>query len=304
MRDLNLASLRLLTVVCELRSLTRAAEKEHLTASAVSKRIAQLEAVVGTELLQRDKHGAQPTPAGRALLEHARSILFTVSRIENDMLAFEQGARGHVHLVASASAIAQSLLDDVATFLKQPDNDFVQIDVEEKRSGDIVRALREGSASVGVCWDQADMAGLEHRTYRSDELCLVVPPEHPLANRKSLRFVDSLAYQHVGLEPNSAVQLTLQRAAARAGKQIKFRAIVSNFDAAFRVVAARLAISVVPSRVSLPYADILDLRVVPLSDSWARRRFAVCFQRFETLQPSAQRLVDYLIMQGQTEQSE
>lgn len=298
MRDLSLASLRLLTVVCEMGSLSRAAEQEHLTASAVSKRIAQLESAVGAPLLLRGRHGAQPTLAGRALLEHARSILFTLSRIESDMLAFDQGAREHVRLVASASAIAQSLLDDISTFLGEPGNQDIKIDIEEKRSDDIVQALLAGTASVGVRWNRGDLGTLEHRPYRGDTLALVVPPEHPLARRKSLRFVDSLGYQHVGLEPHSAVQVMLQKAAARAGKPLMFRAIVSNFDAAFRVVAARLAISVVPTNVSFPYAEVLGLKLIPLSDNWARRQFAVCFRRFELLEPAALRLVGHLAKQA------
>lgn len=294
MRDLHLGSLRLFVAVCDLRSLSRAAVLENLTPSAVSKRIALLEQSVGTPLFKRDRHGAQPTPAGQAFLEHARVILLTVGRIEGDMLAFDQGAEGHVKLVASASAIAQSLLDDVAAFLSADGNQEIRVDIEEKRSTEIVQAVREGIASVGVCWDQADMSTLEHRPYRRDSLALVVPPEHPLASRKSLRFDQTLGYQHVGLQANSAVQVLLQRAAAHAGKPLIFRAIVSNFDAAFRIVAARLAISVVPVEVSFPYAQILNLKVIPLIDSWANRQFTICSQRLSTLQPAARRMVEHL----------
>ena len=50
-----------------------AAEQEHIEPSAISKRIAQLEAALGTRLLHRVARGVQPTPAGLALLEHART---------------------------------------------------------------------------------------------------------------------------------------------------------------------------------------------------------------------------------------
>ena len=94
----------------------------------------------------------------------------------------------------------------------------------------------------------------------------------PLAKRKTLRFDQTLDHEHVGLQPSSAVYLTLQRAAARVGRTVSFRAVVSNFDAALRVVAANLAISVIPAEVGAPFAETLGIKLIPLSDAWAQRR--------------------------------
>jgi len=295
MRDVDLKTLRLLVAVCEHQNMARAAEQEHIEPSAISKRIAQLEADLGTRLLQRARRGVQPTPAGLALLEHARNILFTMERIGQDMASFGSGVRGHVRLVATASAIAESLLDDIASFMREVANRNIKVDIEEQYSRDLVRVIREGTASVGVCWDNVDFEGLQRRPYRSDRLALAVHPDHALAARKSLRFEQTLDHEHVGLPPSSAVHTMLQRAAARAGRTVSYRVIVSNFDAAFRVVAANLCISVIPQEVGAPYASMLGVKMIPLTDAWAVRRFAVCFQSFEGLQPAAQRLVDHLV---------
>jgi DNA-binding transcriptional LysR family regulator len=98
----------------------------------------------------------------------------------------------------------------------------------------------------------------------------------------------------VGLPPSTAVHIMLQKAAARAGRTLVFRAVVSNFDAAFRVVAANLGISVIPVEVGLPYSRLLGVKVIPLTDPWAERSFAVCFRDFETLQVPVQRMVTHL----------
>src|SRR5512134_1057481 len=172
-------------------------EQEHIVASAVSKRVAQLEQTVGATLLERGRRGVRPTPAGEALLEHARTILYTMERIENDVAAFGGGVKGHVRILATSSAIAESLLDDVAAFMREPANRDIKIDIEERVSGEVVRSIREGSASIGICWDTADLEGLEHRPYWHDQLALAVHPDHPLADRKSLRFEQTLAYEHV-----------------------------------------------------------------------------------------------------------
>jgi DNA-binding transcriptional LysR family regulator len=82
----------------------------------------------------------------------------------------------------------------------------------------------------------------------------------------------------VSLPAHSAVQVLLQRAAALKGRVVVHRVIVSNFEAALRVVRANLAISVVPREVAEPYARTYGLRVLPLTDDWAKRRFAICFR--------------------------
>ena len=60
MRDLDLQTLRLFAVVCAQRSIARAAEQEAIVGSAISKRLAQLEATVGTPLLVRKRRGVVP----------------------------------------------------------------------------------------------------------------------------------------------------------------------------------------------------------------------------------------------------
>jgi DNA-binding transcriptional LysR family regulator len=252
MRDIDMKSLRLLVAVCDHQNMTRAAAQEHIEPSAISKRMAQLEADLGTPLLRRGQRGVQPTSAGTALLEHAREVLFTMDRIAGDVAAFASGVKGQIRLVATASAIAESLLDDLASFMREPANRNIKVDVEERLSRDLVRQLRDGRASLGVCWDSVDFDGLQQLPYRRDRLALAVHREHVLARRRSLRFEQTLEHEHVGLPPSSAVHTMLQRAAARAGRTISYRAIVSNFDSALRVVAANLGVSVVPLEVGAP----------------------------------------------------
>ncbi len=297
MRDLDLTSLRLFVAVCETRNIARAAEQQAIVGSAISKRLAALEATVGTPLLLRRRRGVEPTPAGETLLEHARAMLAGADRIGRDMAAYATGVRGQVRVLATVSVLAESLADDVAAFLQNPAHRDIQVGMEERISADVVRGLKEGSASVGICWDSphgADLSGLQRRPYRSDHLAIVVPPGHPLAGHTQLAFEQALGFEHVSLPPASAAQLMLQQAAARAGRALVQRMVVSNFDAALRVVRANLAISVVPREVAQPYAGTYGLRVIPLTDPWAQRRFAICFRDEATLSAAATLLVGHL----------
>lgn len=217
MRSLDLQTLRLFVAVCEQRNIARAAERESIVGSAVSKRLAQLEDTLGTRLLVRRRHGVAPTPAGETLLEHAREMLATAGRIERDMAGFATGVRGHVRMLVTASVMAESLADDVAAFLQEPAHRDIQVSMEERVSPEVVRGVREGSASLGICWDAADLQGLHTRAYRSDHLAIAAHPSHPVAALETVRFADVLGYEFVSMPALSAVQVLLARAAALEG---------------------------------------------------------------------------------------
>jgi DNA-binding transcriptional LysR family regulator len=294
LRDLDLTTLRLFVSVCETGNIARAGEKASIVGSAISKRLAQLEHQVGTPLLVRKRHGVLPTAAGQTLLEHARGMLDVAARIERDMEAYVAGGRGQVRILASVSAMTESLADDVAVFLRQPAHRNIKVDMEERVSPEIVRGVREGHASLGVCWDAAALGVLQSRPYRTDTLCVAVPEGHALARRKSLRFEETLDHEHVSLPVNSAVQVMLQRQAAQLGRSVNHRVVVNNFEAALRVVRAGLAISVVPRQVAEAGATVAGVRLLPLVEPWAERRFIICFRDAPSLTPAAQVLLDHL----------
>ena len=298
MKDLDLTSLRYFVAVCETGNITRAAERENLVASAISKRLGQLEADMGVPLLQRQRRGVVPTAAGEALLEHALALLADATRIAQDMASFGVGLRGQVRLLATVSSIAERLPDDVAAFMKLPENRMIQVDIEENLSRDVLRRIREGSAALGILWDAANREGLKHVPYRADHLAVVVHAAHPLAKRKRCLFQDTLDYQHVGIQRSSAVSVMLARAAALVGRTVNYRTQVSDFDASLRVVHAGLGISVIPQEIAAPYAEMMGLKVIPLQDAWARRRFAICYRERDAMSKAALMLLDFLAEAG------
>jgi DNA-binding transcriptional LysR family regulator len=87
----------------------------------------------------------------------------------------------------------------------------------------------------------------------------------------------------------------LQRAAASAGRAVFYRVVVSGFDAALRVVAANLGVSVVPLEVGRRSSAGADIELIPIDDAWAERSFAICCRDFAALPPASRRLVGHLL---------
>jgi DNA-binding transcriptional LysR family regulator len=289
-------SLRLFVAICEHRSFTEAADREHLTTSAVSKRLASLEEQIGTPLLERSRRGVKLTAAGEALLPAARSLLQSMSRIHAQLSEYAGGVKGHVRVAASLSAIASYLPFDIGNFV-QRHGGSVSVSLDERMSPEVVRSVEDGSADLGVYWDAIRTSKLQTVPYRADRLVVLVRKDHALAHRNRVSFKDTLQYERVAIKGGSIVQLTQQRLALAEGAALKFHVQVGTFDAACRIVAANLAIAVVPAEASRPLIRAFGLKAIALTDEWALRRFVICMRDRETLTAPARLLLDALAAQ-------
>jgi DNA-binding transcriptional LysR family regulator len=291
-RRLDLTSLQLFVAVCELGSIGKAAEREFIAPSALSKRLSDLEAVLGSALLHRHSRGVDLTPAGQSLLHHARSVLFSLERMQSELGEYADGQRGQVRIHASISATVQFLPEDLGAFVRA--HQGIKIDLEEHLSTEVLRAVQEGVADVGICNTADGVGELQTLPYRQDQLVLVVPKGHALAAQPSVAFEDTLAFDHVGLHSNSSIYVTMRQAAAALGQTIKLRIQVTGLDAMGRMIHNGLGIGVMPLRAFTLMHSAGDLTAVALTDGWATRHIDLVARDFSTLPRTARLLVDHL----------
>ena len=113
----DLVDLRLFVDIAESDSMTAGAARSCLSLSAASTRIKALESALGSQLLFRTKAGVTLTPAGQALLHHARQVVLQLDRLASDLHEFARGVRGHVRLYANTTAITEFLPPALGAFL-------------------------------------------------------------------------------------------------------------------------------------------------------------------------------------------
>ena len=293
-RRIDLTSLQLFVAVCELGSIGRAAEREFIAASAISKRLADLEATLRTALLYRHARGVDLTPAGESLLHHARSMLYSLEKMQGELSEYADGIRGHVRVHANISAIVQFLPEDLGNFSRA--HGAIKIDLEEHLSSEVLRAVREGAADLGVCHVAAGASDLQSRLYRLDRLVLVVPAQHALTVQDAIDFADSLEFDHVGLHANSSIYVAMHQAALEAGRPIKLRIHVTGLDAMCRMIENGLGIGVMPARAFQLMQNSIgrDMVAIALNDSWAAREIRLVARDFSTLPVAARTLVNHL----------
>ena len=292
----DLQTLKLFTTAVETRNLAQTAEREHIAASALSKRISDLEATVRTKLFHRLRRGIEPTPAGLALYPHAQEILRGLERAAADLIDYQKGIRGHVTVCANISSILQFLPQDLASFSRRhPD---IRVAVREASTPAVLRSVAEGQADIGVGVCSLVAHKLHTSPYHRDRMVLIVPAKHPLIKRKSMIFAEALDYDIVGLHAENVWTSYVTTAARKVAKPLRMRINVPSVDAIVRMVEAGHGISVVPQACVERDLGYGRIKAVALDDDWAQRRIELFTRDPGTLSAAAELLRAHLSAVG------
>lgn len=289
----DLIDLQLFVNIAQANSLTRGAERSHISPPAASMRIKKLEDDIGTPLLYRSSQGMTLTPPGQAFLLHARTVLQQLEHLRSDLQEYAQGVKGHVRIFANTTAITEFVPAVLCRYLAtHPD---VNVDLRERLSPDIVRAVSDGTTDIGIVAGNVHTGGLEVLPYHTDRLVLAVGRDHPLSGQDTVDFTDIVDEHYIGLHENSAIQAFLDQAAGKLGKSLKMRIQVGNFEAVCRMIEANTGIGLLPESAARRYARAMDICTIRVSDDWALRQLQICIRSMRFLPSFAQELVDLLV---------
>lgn len=289
---LDLVSLSLFALVVRTGSISKGAALANLAIGAASKRISDLEIMTGTPLLERHSRGVILTVAGRALHGHAQRILSDVDLLAADLSDYASGLVGVVRLWANTSAVTQFLPNDLASFTAA--NPGIRIEFEEGDSREIVVAVLDGRADLGIFADRTPSLGLDLVAYRKDRLSLVVPRDHVLSDRKAVYFEEVLDHDFVSLSAGTSLAERLQAETEALGRNLKLRIRVRSFDAMCKMVSAGMGIAVLPLEAVQELVGSLDLRQIALKDSWAERSLLIGLRDAGAMSRHVRLLVDHL----------
>lgn len=287
----DLVDMRLFLAVVEEGSLTKGAKTMNLALASVSERISGMEYSLGAQLLERNRRGVTTTAAGDALLRHARLVLDQVEQMRGELRTYGTGLKGRIRLLSNTAGLASFLPQRLGQFMVvYPD---LSIDLHERLSTEIVVAIAEGRADLGVVADTADLAALQTRFIAQDQLVVVASGTHRISNQRSIAFADVVGEPFVGLS-DAALEAHLGERAARLGRQIHYRIQLRRIENIATLVESGVGIAI------LSEASATDLRhsglaIVPLQDPWALRKIYLCARDFSALAPHAALLAQQLI---------
>jgi DNA-binding transcriptional LysR family regulator len=253
--------------------------------SAASRRIAQLEQELGARLLHRSRRGVSLTPAGAIAVEQATAILSAYDKLYSDLQAFNANIKEDVRIWAASSALRSCLPRAFQAFDRASAQ--IGVDIEERIDQEVVDAIGQGVIDIGLFSSHLSAPGLETYTLEADDIVLVVPCDHPLAEREAVSFEESLRFDFVGWAAGISLGSAMQAAASASNSPLKIKFRVKSIEALCSLISGGLAIGSAPRPDVIPVAQSYLLKTVTLQDAWARRAILMGYRSFDALGPAA-----------------
>jgi DNA-binding transcriptional LysR family regulator len=285
----DLISLRLFVNTVEMGSLTLGAKDFGISLAAASKRISELEAHVGQNLLVRSKKGVSPSPAGQAMYRHAVELVGRLAQLSHAMDDFQRGAHGHLRVWANPSAFAHFLPQMVSLMARH--HPQIRIELEDVLSHEAVRSVISGGAELGVIAENTPAEGLQTLLCEEDELVLITPPGHRLLSHEVVRLPDVLAHELVGMGMSTSLMRQINGQASLSGQNARLRVQVRGFDTMCKMVAAGVGVAILPHLSALPLAPALGLGMRRMEGDWAQRRLYLAMRDQDRLSMAARAFV-------------
>jgi LysR family transcriptional regulator, regulator for metE and metH len=269
--NLEIRHLKLVSAVAEEGSMTKASSRLHLTQSALSHQLRDIEEKLGVTLFQRTTKRMLLTPPGERLLESARRVLEELENAEKLLQQDPQHTEGVLRITTQCYTCYHWLPAQIQAFQKKYPRIEVRIVAEATRRA--VEALLEGELDLAIVSDPIRNRKVELEPLFEDEFFLVVAPDHPLASR-AYATAEDLADEHVILYTDDKKDSTLyQEVLVPAGVSPRRMSSVHLTEAIVEMVKAGLGVSTVAGWAIAPYVKTKQVKIVRLTRNGIHRNW-------------------------------
>lgn len=290
---LDFFDLQLFLNIVETGSLTKGAERCSISLQAASERIKKIEQQFAVHLFIRHASGVKLTLAGQVFASQAQVLLHQAQQLQQQMLPFSTGSQSEMTLWCNSSAQSEYLPLLLPQYLLENPN--IQIELKEAESNDIIQALENGSAQLGLISSFFNAKNLQTLEFTDD--VLICPMQHELQHQSVLQLADILNYPFVGLMQYHSLQQSIETQAKLLGCAIQYRLRLPNFSAIAQVVANGVGIAIMPKRAANRLSSVYSFQQIELTGDWANRKLLLAAKNFDALPLSYQHFSQFLVSQ-------
>ena len=292
--DLDLAAIRVLTLVADLGSISAAARAERISQPSASRRIQVLERQLGLELLERRTRGAVLTEHGRIVTGWCRTVVAATDALVVGSSALSEAAAEQLGIAASQT-IAEYLCPAWLSEFRRGTHPPVRLHVANSQG--VIAAVRSRSVHLGFVETPHLPADLRSCPVAEDRLVLVVSPGHPLAGRRRpVTRAELAAMPLASREDGSGTRETLRHAV---GAQVAGPAIELDSNAAVKVLVSSGDYAAVISELAVA-SEVRDGRLVevPTTEVNLTRSLHAMWRRGPRLHAAARDFLTMVLHQG------
>jgi len=285
---MDIAALKAFVAVAESGSFSRAAETVFLTQPAISKRIAALEAELGTNLFDRIGRKVQLTEAGKALLDRAHTILMEVEDARRSITNLSGEIGGTLAMAASHHIGLHRLPNALKAYNQRYPE--VQLDLKFMDSEGACEAIEHGDLELGVVTlPEHASADLRTRKIWDDPLEIVVGIDHPLAKEKTIKPITLLNYPAILPGPGTITRELILNALASVRDGIDIGMATNYMEVLKMLAAIGLGWSALPHTLIDENLHILKVEGVKIE-----RQLGIVLHRERSLSNAARAMMNII----------
>ena len=273
---MQLQDLQSFVTVAEERSFSKAARRLHRTQPAVSQAIKRLEDELGDRLFDRSSKNGALTEAGVLLRDHAVRLLRMADEAGSAVRELQQVRRGRVILGANEAAV-----HSVLPFLREFAASHPQVSIEVRRipSRRMAAELLDRAIDFGVLTFQPPDRSLQSLVLGSDDLVLLVHPQHPLAKRQTVSLEEAGRQVVIAHNDPSPARDQVLRLSERKHTPLNIQVSLPSLDGIKRAVELGVGVAVLPRRCALAEIQQRNLVAVKIPELTGRRVVRFVFRR-------------------------
>lgn len=288
----SIRQLRAFISVAELGSFTDAAQRLHVTQSALSLLVKELEQVLGVRLMDRGPRGVTLTAAGADFQPLAAKVLDDLDAAVQRTVQLRDRRRGTVR-VACTPLYASTLIPQVVAAFRAEYPD-IDIRVLDTLNEEVLRRVASGEADFGVAPQRRPSPEMIETPLFPDRIDVICPRDHPLATRKSVAWKQALRFPFISLTRDFTQRLQADLFASSPALVLHPAHEVSFLSTVFGLVKHGQGITAQPL-ATLPMISPYDLVTVPAVEPVIHRQVSIFTRRGQTLSPAAEGLRDFLV---------
>lgn len=288
---LDIDGVQAFVLVAELGGFHKAAEKLHLSQTALSRRIQKLERYLGLRLLDRTTRSVELTRVGREFLPRAARVVDDLAGSLSRLKDLARDASGEVVIACVPSMAYQQLPHVIRAYVKRfPGN---RVRVLDRSTALVAEAVRSGEAELGIGLRLAPDPLLVEEPMLHDPFVLYCRSDHPASSRRQIGWKDLRDYDLVAISGASGNRALLDHQLQRHGIDLHGRFEVEHPSTAISLVSAGVGAAVLPAATLLA-GSFPDVRRVKLAHPIVQRTIVRFVRRGVTLSPAAHAFHDML----------
>ena len=292
MTNLEIRHLRMVAAVAASGTVTRAAADVHLTQSAVSHQLRDIEERLGTPLFLRVGKRMIPTAAGERVLSTARRVLEEIETTEDAVRRIGTHQAGVLRVCTQCNTGYHWLPPLLEAFRRKHPQVDVAIAVECTTRP--LESLLEGRLDLAIVTQDVQHPQLRVRPLFDDEHAAIVAPDHPFASRPFVRPEDFAGHRLLLYSGSADDSFTVQQILRPAGVEPERISFVMLTEAILEMVKAGLGISVMQTWSVEPSIRSGDVRAIPITANGIRRRWSAVTLRAAPTAPHVEAFIELL----------